>query len=128
MTWKAAHVFCSQQGGHLANSSEVEVIKTKPALVKKQYWLSSAKLKVFSGKDLLQGWYWSDGSLLNTSNGWLQNHNLRIFHNFEKERCAFVSSFKNGNIYWKDDFCDSNLSKRRFICKPSQVRYKILIR
>ena len=122
MTWKAAHVFCSQQRAHLANSTDVEVIKNSSAFQSgnKQYWLTNAK--VFSEKDLFKGWYWTDGSSLNASLGWLQNADLRPTNEFEKERCAVIQ-YRNGKIRWKDDFCDST---NKFICKPWRVRLKIL--
>ena len=96
MTWVAAHHFCSTQGGHLANLSEVQAINdTSISLDGRQYWINFP-VKAYFPNDPLHGWYWLNGSSLNVQQQWGLYGKAR--HTAGKEKCAFIRKQKDGGF------------------------------
>ena len=117
MTWEAAHVFCFQHGGHLADFTDFQDIKGNLSNGKR-YWIQGDK----SGQEFLKNssydWYWSNGTSFNSSQSLWQFSNMT---NTSGERCAYVFRDKD-IISLKDSSCDEC---RSFFCTPCEVRLKV---
>ena len=105
MTWDAAYVFCLQQGGHLADSTDFQVIKGN---------LSSGRRHWIRKSITEHEWSWSNGTSFDSSqSSWPFNG----VQNTSGERCAYAFE-ENGTTFWKDSSCDEC---RLFFCTPCEV-------
>ncbi len=123
MTGEAAHAFCLQHGGRLANFTNVEDIRKNSSILSngRKYWISTDnKIETYFPKDPLQGWYWPNGSLLNANRRWSLSGTVE--YTGGEERCAFIH-YKNDIIFWKDSPCDS---RHWFVCtKEERLSYMV---
>ena len=115
MTWEAAHVFCLQQEGYLADFNDFQVIKRNLSNGKR-YWIRGDKAGQEFGKISSYGWYWSNGTLFNSSQNLWQFSNMTSTRG---ERCAYA--YKENDLFRKDSSCDEC---RWFFCTPCEVRLK----
>ena len=102
MTWKAAYAFCTQQGGHLVDSTAFQVIKGN---------LSNGTRHLIQTE---YEWSWSNGTSFNSS------HSMRPFievKNTSGERCAYANK-ENGTTFLKDSSCDEC---RLFFCPQCET-------
>lgn len=118
MTWKAAHAFCLQQGGHLSNLTSVRVINKTSTILSdgRRYWIKGIEISAHFLKDPLQGWCRANGSELKAAKWDKTAMYAKLQYTDNKERCAFIRD-NNGMIYLEDSSCDL---PRSFICEKKQ--------
>ena len=117
MTWEAAHVFCLQQEGHLADSTDFQAIKGKFSNGTRHWIRGDTNGHEFRNASSY-AWYWSNGTSFSSSESLWP---LKEVGNTSGERCAYAYK-ENGTISWKDSSCDEC---RLFFCTPCEVRFKI---
>ena len=118
MTWKAAHAFCLQQGGRLANLTSVRVINKTSTILSdgRRYWIKGIEISAHFLKDPLQGWCRANGRELKAAKWDKTAMYAKLQYTDNKERCAFIRD-NNGMIYLEDSSCDF---LRSFICEKKQ--------
>ena len=68
--WIAAHVFCLEQGGHLANSTELVGNQISLENTRKHSSCWIATREVFASLNPLDGWHWINGSPFDYRTSW----------------------------------------------------------
>ncbi|CAB3990906.1 adhesion G- coupled receptor D1-like [Paramuricea clavata] len=110
-SWIAAHTFCLQQGGQLADAYELRTdginFTMKPS--PKRCWLP--KRHVFTPRDPLEGWHWINGSPLMVTSSWGVGE---LRYNGKLGRCAVIVDDRK----WEDEPCSHT---RTYICKSKKA-------
>ncbi|XP_028391918.1 uncharacterized protein LOC114516590 [Dendronephthya gigantea] len=107
-SWIAAYLFCLQQNATLADHNDLLGTEINISLqtTSKRCWL--AERRVYTPRDPLDGWLWSDGTPLNSIGTW--GVYGRLNYNGMSKRCATLVTHDT----WEEKFCSY---KKRYICK-----------
>ena len=116
MTWEAAYVFCLQQGGHLVDPTDFQVIKGNLSNAT-PHWIRGNITGHKFRHSSSYAWHWSNGTSFNSNENIWQ---LKEVRNTSGERCAYAYE-ENGTTFWKDSPCHEC---HLFFCTLCEVRFR----